>query len=53
MTGVDKQRREINLIGALLSTSARHGPFARMLNVDLIVVLVAALLPWSTSGVGI
>ena len=27
--------------------------FARMLNVDLIAVLVAALLPWSTSGVGI
>ncbi|NOJ41222.1 O-antigen ligase family protein [Bradyrhizobium australiense] len=34
-------------------TSARHDPFARMLNVDLIAVLVAVLLPWSTSGVGI
>ncbi|WOH69781.1 O-antigen ligase family protein [Bradyrhizobium sp. BWA-3-5] len=33
--------------------SARHDPFARMLNVDLMAVLVTALLPWSTSGVGI
>ena len=33
--------------------SARHDPCARMLNVDLIAVLVAVLLPWSTSGVGI
>ena len=52
---VDYQRREINSIGSMLSVmaSARHDPFARMLNVDLIAVLVAALLPWSTSGVGI
>ena len=49
----DHQRREINSIGSMLSVmaSARHDPFARMLNVDLIAVLVAALLPWSTSGV--
>jgi O-antigen ligase len=33
--------------------SARHDPDARMRNVDLLAVLVAALLPWSTSGVGI
>jgi hypothetical protein len=33
--------------------AARHDPFARMLNADLIAVLVAVLLPWSTSGVGI
>jgi O-antigen ligase len=47
--------REINSIGSMLSVmaSARHDPFARMLNVDLIAVLVALLLPWSTSGVGI
>jgi O-antigen ligase len=52
---VDHPRREINSIGSLLSVmaSARHDAFARMLNVDLIAVLVAALLPWSTSGVGI
>src|SRR3954464_3376334 len=51
----DERRREINSIGSLLSVmaSARHDPFARLLNVDLIAVLVAALLPWSTSGVGI
>ena len=53
--GVDHARREINSIGSMLSVmaSARHDPFARMLNVDLIAVLVAVLLPWSTSGVGI
>jgi len=51
----DHPRREINSIGSMLSVmaSARHDPFARMLNVDLIAVLVALLLPWSTSGVGI
>jgi O-antigen ligase len=53
--GVDHKRREMNSIGSMLSVmvSARHDPFARMLNVDLIAVLVALLLPWSTSGVGI
>jgi O-antigen ligase len=51
----DQQRTEINSIGSMLSVmaSARRDPFARMLNVDLIAVLVAVLLPWSTSGVGI
>jgi len=33
--------------------SARHDPAARILNVDLLAVLVAILLPWSTSGVSI
>jgi O-antigen ligase len=33
--------------------SARHDPAARMLNVDLLAVLLAASLPWSTSGVAI
>jgi len=33
--------------------SARHDPAARLLNVDLLAVLVAILLPWSTSGVSI
>jgi len=36
-----------------IMASARRDPFARMLNVDLIAVVVAALLPWSTSGVSI
>lgn len=33
--------------------AARHDPAARILNVDLLAVVVAALLPWSTSGVAI
>jgi O-antigen ligase len=31
--------------------SARHNPLARSFNVDLLAVLIALLLPWSTSGV--
>ena len=33
--------------------SARHDPAARILNVDLLTILIAVLLPWSTSGVAI
>jgi O-antigen ligase len=33
--------------------SARHDPLARILNVDLLAVLIAILLPWSTTGVSI
>jgi O-antigen ligase len=33
--------------------SARHDPAARILNVDLVAILVAAMLPWTTSGVSI
>jgi O-antigen ligase len=33
--------------------AAWHDPAARMFNVDLLAVAVAALLPWSTSGVAI
>jgi O-antigen ligase len=33
--------------------SAWHDPAARVLNVDLLAVLIAAVLPWSTSGVAI
>ncbi|UPK08297.1 O-antigen ligase family protein [Bradyrhizobium sp. 170] len=42
-------------LGSMVSSilSARHDPAARIRNVDLIAVLVAALLPWSTSGVSI
>jgi O-antigen ligase len=45
----------MNSVGETLSfmASARRDPVARMLNVDLVAVLLAALLPWSTSGVGI
>src|SRR5882757_7725177 len=44
--------RELNVS---LSTvlSAWHDPKARILNVDLLTVLIAILLPWSTSGVAI
>lgn len=40
---------------SLLATiwSARHDPASRILNVDLLAVLMAVLLPWSTSGVAI
>ena len=42
-------------IASMLSLvlAARHDPVARILNVDLLAVLVAALLPWSTTGVAI
>ncbi|MHB8269038.1 O-antigen ligase family protein [Bradyrhizobium sp.] len=44
--------RELNVS---LSTvlSAWHDPAARILNVDLLTVLMAIMLPWSTSGVAI
>ena len=32
---------------------AWQDPAARMLNVDLLAILIAVLLPWSTTGVGI
>src|ERR1700753_1433876 len=42
-------------VASLLSTiwSARHDPAASVFNVDLLPVLVAVLLPWTTSGVSI
>lgn len=53
--GAGLLRRKMNSFGETLSfmASARRDPVARMLNVDLVAVLLAALLPWSTSGVGI
>jgi O-antigen ligase len=47
--------REKMSIGSMFSLvlSARHDPLARIRNVDLVAVAVAALLPWSTSGVAI
>jgi O-antigen ligase len=42
-------------LGAMFSSilAARHDREARVRNVDLLAVLLALLLPWSTSGVGI
>jgi O-antigen ligase len=42
-------------VGSMLAgvLSARYNPAARVLNLDLLAVLLAALLPWSTSGVAI
>jgi O-antigen ligase len=53
--GAGLLRRKMNSFGEtlLFMASARRDPVARMLNVDLVAVLLAALLPWSTSGVGI
>ena len=51
----DSGRSEMNFIGSMvprLLSSARD-PAVRIFNVDLLAVLVAVLLPWSTSGVGI
>src|ERR1700756_94144 len=54
MTQNDRSRKKTS-IGSMFSLvlSARHDSVARILNVDLVAVLVAALLPWSTSGVAI
>ena len=51
----DLQGKPITSAGSLISQilSARHDAAARILNIDLVAVLVAALLPWSTSGVAI
>jgi hypothetical protein len=46
-------KREPGLSGLPLVLSAWHDPVARILNVDLLTVLIAILLPWSTTGVGI
>jgi O-antigen ligase len=44
-------RKEPGLSGLALVMSATHDPAARILNVDLVAVLIAFLLPWSTTGV--
>ena len=55
MTAADRLRNTMSSLGSMVSSmlSARHDPAARIRNVDLIAVLVAVLLPWSTSGVSI
>jgi len=52
---VDREPGETSVIGRISSRIISFWPdsTARMRNVDLIAVLVAVLLPWSTSGVGI
>jgi O-antigen ligase len=55
MMAADRARNKAGSLGSMFSSilSARHDPAARIRNADLIAVLVAILLPWSTSGVGI
>jgi O-antigen ligase len=44
-------KTEPGLSGFALVMSAWHDPAARIFNVDLVAVLIAFLLPWSTTGV--
>jgi O-antigen ligase len=46
-------RREPGISRLSVVFSAWRDPVARIFNVDLLAVLIAILLPWSTSGVGI
>jgi O-antigen ligase len=46
-------RREPGVSGLSLVLSAWRDPAARILNIDLLTVLIAILLPWSTTGVAI
>ena len=54
MTGSEAGGRRWS-VGAMVSAAlaARHDPAAQIRNVDLLAVLIALLLPWSTSGVAI
>jgi O-antigen ligase len=49
----DAIRREPGASSLSVIWSARHDPAARILNIDLLTVLIAVLLPWSTTGVAI
>jgi O-antigen ligase len=55
MMAADRVRNKVSSLGPMVSSilSARHDPAARIRNADLLAVLVAFLLPWSTSGVGV
>src|ERR1700738_4595988 len=46
-------RTEPGVSGLARVLSAWHDPAARILNIDLLTVMIAVLLPWSTSGVAI
>jgi O-antigen ligase len=49
----DAIRRAPGLSWLSLILSARHDPAARIFNIDLLTVLIAILLPWSTTGVAV
>ena len=49
----EASRREPGASVLSVIWSARHDPAARILNIDLLAVLIAILLPWSTTGVAI
>src|SRR5690349_11245060 len=51
----DRQDWRMSTIGSTVSAAlaAHRTPAKRELTVDILAVLVAVLLPWSTSGVGI
>jgi O-antigen ligase len=51
MTGTARSTRGASKLSMVFA--AWHDPAARILNVDLLAVLIAILLPWSTSGVAI
>ena len=55
MTAADRVRGTAGSLASMLSSilSARHDVAARVRNVDLVAVVLALVLPWSTSGVGI
>lgn len=55
MKAADRVRDKAGSLGSMFSSigSAWPDPAARVRNADLIAVLVAILLPWSTSGVSI
>jgi O-antigen ligase len=44
-------RTQPGLSGFALVMSAWHDPYARIFNIDVVTVLIAILLPWSTTGV--
>src|SRR5713226_2079273 len=46
-------KREPGVFGLSQVLSTWRDPAARILNIDLLAVLIALLLPWSTSGVSI
>src|SRR4051812_36890410 len=49
----DAIRREAGASWPSVIWSAWYDPAARIFNIDLLTVLIAILLPWSTSGVAI
>jgi O-antigen ligase len=51
MTETVQREADASLLSRIMS--ARRDPAARLLNVDLLTVLIAVLLPWTTTGVSI